>query len=169
MGFREQIVQDDMRREFRAGDLELLAAIMRAEGEVGDAGGRMIEMPAKALDMESAVAVAGYPFGPEYPFGIAIDGAAVTVYEHFIYRGGVPMKVAEKALTITGSQWIDLAYDPTADTAEYVLADVNVSNDPSEDADGFVYRSLHNFSLVDGVATWVKAGWVGSELAMMGY
>jgi hypothetical protein len=115
---------------------------------------------------------AGYPFGPKYPFGISISGAAVTVYEQVVYRGGVPLTLAQGNVTITtDGDWVALKVTPAATAGEDTLALVRwpEADGVPADKDGFIYRGLHKFHFASGVATWEKAGWVGGDLAMMGY
>jgi hypothetical protein len=117
-------------------------------------------------------AASRYPFGPEYPFGISIDGAVVTVYPQIVYRGGVALTLAQGNVTITtDGDWIALRVTPTAAAGEDTLAQVRwpSADGVPADKDGFIYRGLHKFHFAAGVATWEKAGWVGGELGMMGY
>jgi hypothetical protein len=173
MGIREQAMQDDLRREYRAGDLELLAAVLRTEAEAGDAGGGMVGGEGKRPDMQARIG-GGYPFGAEYPFGISITGAVVTVFWQIVYRGGVPHTLAEGTVTITtDGDWVALKLAPGKTPAEDALSLVRW---PAADglpgdkaADGCLYRGLHKFAFAGGVATWQKAGWVGGDLGMMGY
>lgn len=55
MGIREQIMADDVRKEFRAGDLDLLASILRAEGAAEDGAGGLVPGGQKALDMQAGI------------------------------------------------------------------------------------------------------------------
>lgn len=116
-----------------------------------------------------------YPFGPEYPFGISIDGAVVTVYSQIVYRGGVPLKLAESTVTITADyDWAVLKIVPAASEGEDTLSLVRMADDggypPDDDqGNGWILRGLHQFRLVAGDASWHKAGWVGADLGMMGY
>lgn len=171
MGIREQAMQDDLRREYRAGDLELLATILRTEADAGDAGGGMVGGEGKRPDMQARIG-GGYPYGAEYPFGISISGAVVTFYEQIVYRGGVALTLAMGNVTITtDGDWVALKVTPTATAGEDTLALVRwpEADGVPADKDGFIYRGLHKFNFADGVATWAKAGWVGGELGMMGY
>ena len=114
----------------------------------------------------------GYPFGAEYPFGISISGAVVTVYRLIVYRGGVALELAHGNVTITtDGDWIALRVAPAAAAGEDTLALVRwpAADGVPADKDGFIYRGLHKFHFAAGVATWEKAGWVGGELGMMGY
>jgi hypothetical protein len=115
---------------------------------------------------------AGYPFGPKYPFGISISGAAVTVYEQVVYRGGVPLTLAQGNVTITtDGDWVALKVTPAATAGEDTLALVRwpAADGVPADKDGVVYRGLHKFAFASGVATWQKAGWGGGDLSVMGY
>ena len=171
MGIREQAMRDDLRREYRAGDIELLSAILRTEAEAGDAGGGMVGGEGKRPDMQARIGD-GYPYGAEYPFGIDIAGAVVTVFAQIVYRGGVALALAQGNVTITtDGDWIALRVAPAAAAGEDTLALVRwpAANGVPADKDGFIYRGLHKFHFAAGVATWEKAGWVGGDLGMMGY
>ena len=117
----------------------------------------------------------GYPFGAEYPFGISISGAAVTVYEQVVYRGGVPLKLAASTVTITADyDWAVLKIVPAASKGEDTLSLVRMADaggyPPGDDqGNGWILRGLHQFRLANGAASWHKAGWVGADLGMMGY
>jgi len=114
----------------------------------------------------------GYPFGAEYPFGISISGAVVTVYEQVVYRGGVPLTLAKDTVTIeTDGDWVALQITPSSEAGSDTLALVRwpAADGVPGDKDGCVYRGLHKFNFADNVATWAKAGWVGGDLSMMGY
>jgi hypothetical protein len=114
----------------------------------------------------------GYPFGPQYPWGIKIAGAVVTVYAQIFYRGGVPKTCAQKNVTITtDGDWVVLRFRP-ADTPGAVSLTLDrwpAADGTPADKDGYVYRGLHKFAFANGVATWQKAGWVGGDLSVMGY
>lgn len=116
-----------------------------------------------------------YPFGAQYPFGISIDGAAVTVHAQVIYRGGVPLKLAESTVTITADyDWAVLKIVPAASEGEDTLSLVRMADaggyPPGDDqGNGWILRGLHQFRLANGAASWHKAGWVGADLGMMGY
>jgi hypothetical protein len=83
MGMREQVLQDDLRREFRAADLELLASILRADGQAGDAGGRLVPFEGKPLDM--ATGSAGLPEGGEEYQVVQRDGDGEAVWDWVRY------------------------------------------------------------------------------------
>jgi hypothetical protein len=171
MGIREQAMQDDLRREFRAGDLELLAAVLRAESAAADEGGGMVGAPQKSLDMQSAIG-SGYPFGAEYPFGISISGTAVTVYPQIVYHGGQALETEETTVTILADgDWVVIEFDPDASTPAVVVKQWDASAGLPRDHDGLLVRGIWRFAL-DGevgaeVASLERAGWAPGNLAMM--
>lgn len=118
--------------------------------------------------------IVGYPFGAEFPFGIAVSGAVVTVYEQVVYRGGVPLTLATGTVTIEADgDWVALKVTPAdtagADTLAVVRWPAADGLPCDKAADGCIYRGLHKFAFADGRATWRKAGWVGGDIGMMGY
>ena len=145
-------------------DLDDLAA------EIEDAGARGGEPPMTVRHRVDDSG--GYPFGYAYPFGIAIDGAVVRVYEQIVYRGGVPLVLASGNVTIEADgDWVALKVTPSAIAGADTLALVRwpAADGVPADKDWVVYRGLHEFAFADGVATWRKAGWTGGDLGMMGY
>ena len=60
----------------------------------------------------------GWPFGPQYAFGLRAGAAAVIVYPGAIEYGGSVVQTAETAITITAhGQYIGLALNRVAGTA----------------------------------------------------
>jgi len=167
--------------ERKAGELEAdlrqmrheLARMDAIEEDVEDLFGELDERAAPDVPMHVKLRGAeGYPFGVEYPFGISISGAAVTVYEQVVYRGGVPLTLATDTVTIeTDGDWVALQIAPSSEAGSDTLALVRwpAADGVPADKDGFIYRGLHKFNFADDVATWAKAGWVGGDLSMMGY
>lgn len=182
MDIREQILRDDVRREFRAGDLELLAAIMRTEGAEEDAGGGMMGAVGRALDMQTRIG-GGYPYGAQYPFGISIAGDIVTVYETVVYRGGVAHVIETQELQITAdNDYLAMQCIPGDTPAKDVFSIILWPNDDGVPQDKTtpieaIYRAIHQFHLEtvmvgeDEVktASWLRALWRSCDLGTMGY
>lgn len=171
MDIREQVMADDVRREFRAGDLDVLMAILRAEDAGDDAGGGLVAGGGKPLDMQTRIG-GGYPFGREYPWGIAITGDTVTVYEQIIYRGGVAHVIATQDVQITANNdYLAMKCVP-GDTPAADVFSIERWPDADgvpEDTSGAIYRAIHQFSLASGAASWLRACWLPCDLGTMGY
>jgi hypothetical protein len=115
---------------------------------------------------------AGYPFGPKYPFGISISGAAVTVYPQIVYHGGQALETEETTVTILADgDWVVIEFDPDASTPAVVVKQWDASAGLPRDHDGLLVRGIWRFAL-DGevgaeVASLERAGWAPGNLAMM--
>jgi hypothetical protein len=127
----------------------------------------------ESLDVQN---IEGYPYGPQYPFGILIDDADVTVAEQIIYRGGVPLKLPATTITIIADwDWAVLKVTPSSteygDTVTVIRMAAGFGGEPPADdkEKGWLLRGIHRFRFSGGVATWDKAGWMPSDLGMMGY
>jgi hypothetical protein len=182
MDIREQVMADDVRREFRAGDLDVLMAVLRAEGAGDDAGGGLVAGGGKPLDMQTRIG-GGYPYGPEYPFGISIAGDIVTVYETVVYRGGMAHVIEQQELKITAdNDYLAMQCIPGDTPAKDVFSIILWPNDDGVPQDATtpieaIYRAIHQFHLEtvmvgeDEVktASWLRALWRSCDLGTMGY
>lgn len=162
MGIREQAMRDDLRREYRAGDLELLSAILRTEAEAGDAGGGMVGGEGKRPDMQARIGD-GYPYGDKWNFGVEFSEDDVTVHGGVIYRAGVAYeRVNQIGPSITGLADGDLVCLVIGSTV-----DVQVRTSMS-DTDGDFVRVLFRASVSNGVADIDKWYGGGIELGAKG-
>ena len=111
-----------------------------------------------------------YPYG-NYPFGVWSHGNKVAIVSGLIYRGGYGYKVPSNEITITGDTWITLRISPGTEPGTDSLAIIGKPGGViPRDADGYIYRGLHKFGLDKHKnAKWLEAGWIGGEIAMMGY
>ena len=102
---------------------ELARAVSRFRVRAGH-GLRLTETPNGAVislaqPRPAPVDLRGWPFGPQYAFGLRLGGAsAVIVYPGAIEYGGSVVQTAETAITITAhGQYIGLALNRVAGTA----------------------------------------------------
>jgi len=175
MGIRDDTLMDDMMRAWQAADRRAMLAIQTAVGQDEEQEGFVGERPGR-MKVETGIETGRYPFGAEYPFGITIAGADVTVHEQIVYRGGVPLKLAGTTVTITTDyDWVVLKLTPATAEGEDTLTVVRYAADvagmpPADDkVNGWLLRGLHRFRFAAGVATWDKAGWMPSDAGLMGY
>jgi len=117
-------------------------------------------------------AASRYPFGPEYPFGISIDGAVVTVYPQIVYHGGTALETEQTDVTILADKdWIIIEFDPDASTPAVVVKRWDASSGLPRDHDGLLVRGIWRFALdvEEGAkaASLDRAGWSPGNLAMM--
>lgn len=116
---------------------------------------------------------AGYPFGEQYPFGISISGADVTVHKQLVYRGGIAKEIPETTVTLaTDGDWVVLKLVPGGTTATDVWSIErwpDADGLPQDKANEAIYRGLHQFDFAYGKAAWRAAGWMPGDLGMMGY
>ncbi|MDI9546088.1 MAG: hypothetical protein QM346_00670 [Chloroflexota bacterium] len=113
-----------------------------------------------------------YPFGPEYPFGISIDGAVVTVYPQIVYHGGTALETEQTDVTILADKdWIIIEFDPDASTPAVVVKRWDASRGLPRDHDGLLVRGIWRFALAgeEGAkaASLDRAGWAPGNLGMM--
>lgn len=101
---------------------EVARAIDRCRLRAGH-GLRLTETPNGAVislaqPRPAPVDLRGWPFGPQYAFGLRAGAAAVIVYPGAIEYGGSVVQTAETSITITAhGQYIGLALDRGAGTA----------------------------------------------------
>lgn len=114
----------------------------------------------------------GYPFGAEYPFGISISGAVVTVYPQIVYHGGTALETEQTDVTILADKdWIIIEFDPDASTPAVVVKQWTAASGLPRDHDGLLVRGIWRFALAgeEGAeaASLDRAGWSPGNLAMM--
>ena len=117
-------------------------------------------------------AATDYPFGPEHPFGISIDGAVVTVYPQIVYHGGTALETEQTDVTILADKdWIIIEFDPDASTPAVVVKRWDAASGLPQDHDGLLVRGIWRFALAgeEGAkaASLDRAGWSPGNLAMM--
>lgn len=166
--------------ERKAGELEAdlrqvrgeLARLNAIEEDVEDLFAELDERAAPDAPMHVKLrgAEEGYPFGEEYPFGISIDGAVVTVYPQIVYHGGTALEVGKTTIKIKADgDWIALQYDP--DTEAATLIRWPAASGLPQDHDGLLVRGIWRFALAgeEGAeaASLDRAGWSPGNLAMM--
>ncbi|HQL25200.1 MAG TPA: hypothetical protein PKY95_12340, partial [candidate division Zixibacteria bacterium] len=111
-----------------------------------------------------AATASRYPFGPEYPFGISIDGAVVTVYPQIVYHGGTALETEQTDVTILADKdWIIIEFDPDASTPAVVVKRWDAASGLPQDHDGLLVRGIWRFALAgeEGAeaASLDRAGW----------
>lgn len=111
-----------------------------------------------------------YPYG-NFPFGVWSDGNEVWITNGIVYRGGHAYAVPDTRITVSGEIWLTLRIRPGTEPGTDNIAVVSrPGTGIPMDADGYIYRGLHKFGLdKHGDAKWLGAGWIGGEIAMMGY
>lgn len=170
MNIRDSILESDIGWAYRAEDRRLRREFEAGAMDDRDLEGFIEEGRLPKPRVEAAIS-AGYPFGEGYPFGIYIDGMAVSVYPQIIYRGGKALKASSPpgGVTLTtDGDWVALRYNPANGTCAYVRWE---HEGYPEDRDGLIYRGLHQFDVdtESETVTWRRAGWLPCDLGMMGY
>ncbi len=99
---------------FRSGVINALIDAVRAQRIIAGPGARTAETPGGtllAID-PAPPAPRGFPYGPEFSFGITVSGPIVTVHPGTVQASGLFFAARETVITITGTgQYIGLEID----------------------------------------------------------
>lgn len=143
-----------------------VAELNALQDDFDDLSAELDEGGARGAEPPMAVARRGgdgYPFGPQYPFGIAFGlySCDVWIFAQDVYRDGTKLTAAEAGNNVSDGDWVYVRVARESDTAEYDFG----STVPADD-DDYYYRGLHKFAKDSetGTVTWAEAGWLGGEL-----